>query len=273
MKYFLHIAYNGSKYRGWQRQTKNIRTVQAALEDTLTKMIGSPMICNGCGRTDACVHASQYFLHIELNRDWEWQYDPIFRLNKMLPKDIVVFDVIKMEEATHARFGAQSRTYDYFIHSHKDPFIETLSSYYDLKNLDLNKMHEACQLFVKYKDFRSVCKSPDKHNHTLCEVKTAQLFVDPDKNRLRFNITSNRFLRGMIRLIVGRLLEVGKGNVSFDELEEFIALKEPSSFHRQAYPQGLYLSKVEYPYLTLPTRSDFALMLEYKLNGDWVKLS
>ncbi len=257
------MAYNGSRYRGWQRQPKVI-SVQEVLEQTLTKMCKQPITCFGCGRTDAEVHASQYFCHIEVEQ--EWDFDPVFRLNKMLPHDIVVFEIIEAEAGAHARYDANQRTYHYFIHGDKDPFLQSLSAYYELQYLDMERMKAACQLLLEYEDFRSLCKTPDKHNHTLCDLRKVDLWVSENKERLCFRFTANRFLKGMIRLMVGRLLEVGKTKISVEDFAKIIEKKEPEPLQKSAYPQGLYLAKVEYPYLSLPTESLFVPMLNEGLH-------
>lgn len=269
-KYFLHIAYNGSQYRGWQRQPKVI-SVQEVFEEILEKMLGKPTVAFGCGRTDAEVHASQYFLHLET--DEAFDYDPVFRLNKMLPPDIVVYEVIEMDLKNHARYQANRRTYNYFLHSFKDPFLRSLSTECNIPELDLHQMQLACNLFLKHKDFRALCRTPDKHNHTLCEVDTAQLYVDKNRQRLRFEVASNRFLRGMIRLMIAKLIEVGKGKTSVAALDELLTDFEGYSDERAAFPQGLYLTKVEYPYLSRPTRNQFAFMMHYKMEGYWEAVS
>ena len=119
MRYFFHIGYNGSNYRGWQRQNKAI-SVQQIFEENLSLVLKHPITCIGCGRTDAEVHANQFFFHIDVTQDWD--FDLLLRLNIMLPRDIAVFDIIKVEDNSHAQFDAISRTYNYFIHTYKDPF-------------------------------------------------------------------------------------------------------------------------------------------------------
>jgi len=255
MKYFLHLAYNGTNYRGYQRQP-NVKSVQETIETTLNKMLRTPTTVFGCGRTDAEVHASQYFLHLRTEAPFD--YDPIFRINKMLPDDIVVYEFIPVPETTNARYDAIKRSYEYHIHGKKDPFLTKLSTYYDLSTLNIEAMQRATHLYTQHEDFRSLCKSPDKHNHTRCTIYKAQLDHNPQTHRLRFKITANRFLRGLIRIMVGRLLEIGQNKITLTDLDKIIKKKEPSNQQTPAYPQGLYLTKIEYPYLTRPTQSLFA---------------
>lgn len=252
MRYFLHIAYKGTKYHGWQRQVSTSQTVQQVLEDTISRMMNTPIHCHGCGRTDTGVHASQFFANIDINK--EWDFDFVFRLNKMLPHDIAVFDIIPVDEKANAQYDAIKRRYNYYIHRTKTPFLEE-SSTLNLDQLDIEKMQNACSLFEKYKDYRSFCKQPDIYKNTLCDVSQAILLINEKGDGLNFQITANRFLRGMVRLIVGNLLELGKGKLSVDELESYLAVFNKAQFYNAAYPQGLYLSKITYPYLDLPTQN------------------
>lgn len=247
MTYFLHLAYDGSTYRGWQFQPK-VSSVQEVIEKAMTQIFKTPIYIHGCGRTDAGVHASQYFLSFKIKKTFD--FDLKFRLNKTLPHPIAVFDVLEMEDKQHARFDAISRTYDYFIHFEKSPLLAKCSSYYDLKNLDIAAMQQAVQLLSQYNNFNSFCTRPHVHNHTFCEITNAQLFFNPEQNRMRFTITANRFLQKMIRLCMEFLLEVGKGNLSLITFEKMLSeqLEMPK---KPAQPQGLYLSKVEYPYLKM----------------------
>jgi len=254
MRFFLHIGYHGRKYHGWQRQPKVI-SVQSVLEDNLEKMLGQFTTCFGCGRTDAGVHANQYFLHI--NVEEEWDYDPVFRLNKMLPNDISIFEVIPMPDTAHARYDATERTYDYFLHRYKDPFLDDRSTFYLHDNLDIEKMNQAVKLIAKQRDFKMLCKQPELYNHTNCHIQNAQLFTDQSGDRLRFQITANRFLRGMIRMIMARLIDIGRGQLSLDEFAEHLESGERFAWKNSAYPQGLFLSKVVYPYLNQPPKSVF----------------
>lgn len=254
MRYFFHIAYRGNNYSGWQRH-KNTNTVQQVIEEALGKILKYPVAINGCGRTDAGVNASQYFFHVDLSK--EWNFDLKFRLNRLLPNDIAVFDIIPMQGLPHARFDAAKRTYNYFIHTEKDPFLDLISSFYQIENLDLNKMSKATALLPQYNDYRAFCTTPDKNEHTICHVSQAQLFVDVTGNRIRFQVSSNRFLSKMIRIITGKLLKIGTGKLSVDEFESYLITKETPKILDPSYPQGLYLSKIVYPYLDLNPNLNF----------------
>ena len=263
MRYFLHIAYNGNNYRGWQK-LPGIISVQQVIETTLSQVLKEPVSIIGCGRTDAQVHASQFFFHFDVER--ELNFDLLFRLNKCLPHDITVYDVRCMEGLPHARFDAIQRSYDYYIHTQKDPFLIGLSSFYPLTSLDLKKMNEAIGLLTNYNDYGCFCKSPLKYEHTICHVSNSQLFTNVDHTILRFHICSNRFLAGMIRIIIGKLLEIGKGELSVADFEQYFITKVTPKTIIPVYAQGLYLSKVTYPYLDLPSRSIFGRILQNEVN-------
>ena len=276
-RYFFHIGYNGFNYHGWQRQNpgpkgRNTKgntnffpsplgvgdTIQQVLEENLSKVLKEPVTVSGCGRTDAQVHASQYFFHLDTKQTWD--FDFAFRLNKMLPADIAVFDIIPVADNSHAQYDAKQRTYDYFIHTYKDPFLTQVSSFYQEKNLNLDKMKEAVALLTHYKDYHAFCKSPDQYKHTLCTISSAKLFSDTNRDKIRFQVSSDRFLHGMIRAIVAKLIKVGKSEISVHDFDSYLIKKEAQSNLEFAYPQGLYLSKVIYPFLDIPPRTDFSPM-------------
>lgn len=259
-RYFFHIAYSGGDYRGWQRQL-DVISVQEVLETQLAKVLKLPKVTIiGCGRTDAGVHASQFFFHTDLAlpiRD-----NLKFILNKTLPDAIAIFDIIATPHNLHARFDAEERTYDYFIHTEKDPFINEMSSLYIDKILDLTLMKQAVDLLPQYDDYAGFCKQPDLHNTTICRVRAATLFQTKDKKKLRFQIIANRFLRGQIRIIVQKLLEIGVGKFSVEEFEHCLKTKKRPELIPPAHPQGLFLSKVDYPGLDLPNKATFTLLEE-----------
>lgn len=257
------------QYNGWQKQA-NVSNIQGVIENALSQIFKTPLFINGCGRTDAQVHASQFFFHVDIAQ--EWDFDLVFRLNKLLPMNIAVYDVIAMEGLPHARFDAVQRSYDYFLHTYKDPFLNGLSSYYLLKDLELDQMKAAVSLLPKYKDYRPFCTSPDKYEHTLCYVRSASLMVDEKEEKLRFQISSNRFLGKMIRIIMGQVLKIGKGLLSVEEFEGHLISLETPALITPAHPQGLYLSKVTYPYLDLAPRVDFSAVLQKQNERNWHNL-
>lgn len=259
MRYFFHIAYCGTQYRGWQRQA-NVISVQSVFEDSLFKIFKTKISTIGCGRTDAQVHASQYFIQADI--PYEWDFDLLFRLNKALPIDISVFDIIPVDEKSNARFDAIERTYDYFIHAYKDPFLAEKSAYYDIGNLDIDPILKAISLIHTHTDFRAFCLCPDRHNTTICNIKSAQLFYDKSGDRLRFQITSNRFIRGMIRILISKFLEIGNKTMSYETFEHLFLTGERQKTLRPAHAQGLYLSKVTYPYIDIPSRTEFMAMMQ-----------
>jgi len=263
LRYFFHIGYHGYSYRGWQRQPKALN-VQQVLETALTQILKEPCSIMGCGRTDAMVHASQFFFHLDVMK--EWDFDLLFRLNKTLPDDIAVFEIIHMEDNHHARFDATHRSYDYFIHTYKDPFLSTLSSLYLERNLQLDKMKQAVALLTRYNDYRAFCKTPDTYRTTICNVTSAELYIDPNGDHLRFQISANRFLGRMIRIIAGKLIDIGKGELSVDEFESYLITKITPPTIEPAYPQGLYLSKVTYPYLDIAPRTEFSAILQNRVS-------
>ncbi len=257
MRYFFHIAYLGTAYSGWQKHP-NTTTVQQVLETKLSQVLKVPITINGCGRTDAGVHASQFFFHADVlitNTD-----ELLFRLNKALPADISVFNIIQVASHQHARFDAYLRRYDYLIHTYKNPFLSTTSSFYRLKNFNIENVNKALQLLLLYQDYHAFCTSPAKYEHTICKVSSAELYVDESEKFFRIQIAANRFLSKMIRIIVGKLLKIGSGTMSTDEFEFHLISKETPLILDLAYPQGLHLSKVSYPFLDLPNKGEILFL-------------
>jgi tRNA pseudouridine38-40 synthase len=255
MKYFLHLAYKGTNYSGWQRQINTPNTIQQTLEEALSKMVGQPMTCGGCGRTDAGVHASQFYAQIVVDKPFD--FDPVERLNWILPNDISIFACLPVESNYHAQHDAISRTYQYHIHGQKNAFLSELSAHYTFENLDLEKLKKAAKLVAETTDFHAFCKHPDLYKHTRCEVSQACFNIDKKAQKMIFTITANRFLRGMIRLLVGNMMAVGYGKISLESFETTLKTGVTPKIYRAAYPQGLYLAEVVYPYFksTFPISS------------------
>ena len=258
MRYFAELVYKGTNYHGWQIQP-NAMSVQEKIETTLSTILNKKIKVVGCGRTDTGVHASQYFLHFKT--DVVWDFDPVFRLNKILPTDIVVFDCFSVKENAHAQHDATARTYEYFIHFDKDPFLEPLSSLYEWENLKIDAMKAATALLTQYQDYYAFCKRPELYKHTLCQISQANLDLSTNGKRLRFRVTGDRFLHGMVRLIVGNLLEVGKGKLMVKHFEQALKNRQAFRYFNAAYPQGLYLAKVEYPYFDMEMKSEMVDLL------------
>lgn len=245
MKLFLHLAYKGTHYHGWQRQPGK-PTVQQTLEDSLARILGRKVNCIGCGRTDAGVHASNYYCHIVLHD--EPGFDLAFRLNKVLPSDISIHECLEAPREAHAQHDAVSRTYTYRIHTSKDAFLSELSAFYPADGLDVEKLPAAAALITRCKDFRGMCMQSALYKSTLCDVRHAGWTIAEDGKQLRFDITADRFLKGMVRILVGNMLEVAYGRMSLEAFGETLETGRRTPYFNAAYPQGLYLSGVEYPF-------------------------
>ena len=242
-RYFIGCSYRGSNYSGWQSQP-NAPTIQDAIEERMEKLMGKNIPIIGCGRTDAGVHASDYVFHFDTEDALDDHF--IFKMNMMLPKDIALKNLNQVPQEAHARFDAVSRSYEYYIHGRKDPFLTGLSYYYPhLFRQDLQALQEVASIYLKYKDFNTFCKSKTDVKTTLCEISQAEWMING--NKLVFHITANRFLRGMVRLMVGACINVVLGKLSIEEvkaaLEEQRRLKKDLSVPAE----GLYLSAIKYP--------------------------
>lgn len=264
MRYFIHLGFDGSLYSGWQRQNNTANTVQDVIEQTLLKLFKKPVSVYGCGRTDAGVHASQYVIQIDLDEAPE--FDLKFRLNKNLPNSIAVFEIIEVDKEQHCRYHAISRTYNYFVHWYKNPILHHNSSFYQDLDLDFDAMKKATALILETKDFRAFCKQPDLYHNTLCQVSHCQLYINKAQGRLRFTITSNRFLRGMIRICMYYLLEVGRGKLTVEAFKQILNQEKKLTITYAAHPNGLFLSKIEYPFLKLNDAHNLVSMLSVGLD-------
>lgn len=252
--YFLHLAYNGNLYRGWQRQPGTVKSVQATFEDTLSKILKTKITLYGCGRTDSMVHASQYFAHINLHQKINKEFVYIF--NKNLPHELSCFEIIEVENHRHSRYDAQWRTYNYHFHEQTNPYINTLSTLIENTKYNFQDISDALQLLTQYTNYGGLCTSPDKHNHTQCNVTQAKLYKNKERALYRFEFTANRYLKTMIRIIVSKLLSIGKGELSISRLEECLQTGKTTIPLKPAPPQGLHLTKIEYPYLSRPNFGD-----------------
>jgi tRNA pseudouridine38-40 synthase len=224
--------------------------VQQTVEETMEALLKRKVFCLGCGRTDAGVHASQFFFHFD-HKD-ELPSHLVFKINKMLPDDIAIHDIFRVEGTPHAQFSAVERTYEYYIHTTKNPYLSEISTFYHLEHPDLKSMQHAANLLLQYHDFSRFCKCPLRVDNVFCQVKSAQLYINESGNRILFRITADRFIAAMNRVIVQRLIDVATGKLSVADFEAILSGKIVPKSIRQAYPQGLHLVKVTYPFLHLP---------------------
>jgi len=246
VRYFLEISYNGTSYHGWQVQ-ENAHAVQHEIDKALSSLFkGNKIETLGCGRTDTGVHAKQFFLHLDLEKNPYESNDFVFKLNRILPRDIAVHAVYDVADDAHARFDATSRSYEYHIHFKKDPFRENRSCFLYYR-VDVDLMNEAAALLKTFSDFSSFCKLHTDAKTMICKISKAEWIKT--SNGIVFQITSDRFLRNMVRAIVGTLLQVGKGVITVEEFCEIIEKKNRSEAGESMPACGLYLTEVTYPYL------------------------
>jgi len=242
MRYFFEISYNGTNYHGWQNQSNAIG-VQQVVEDALSKLFREKIEIVGSGRTDAGVHCAQQFFHADFKSELNEQ-DLIHRLNSFLPQDIAIYSIQKVKDDAHARYDAFERSYEYTITTKKNPML-TGYSFYFFKPLDVEAMNHAAKILLGEHDFTSFSKVKTDVNHFVCDIKKAKWTKKDDL--LLFEISANRFLRGMVRAVVGTLLDVGTGKISVHDFQEIIKGKDRKKAGMNVPPEGLSLVEVKYP--------------------------
>lgn len=246
-RYFIHLAYNGARYCGWQVQPHS-PSVQAELERCLSLKLGQSIAVTGCGRTDTGVHARCYYAHFDVENPLEDCHELVFRLNVFLPPDIVVYRIWEVPSDLHARFDALSRTYHYQIARSKNPFHQD-DAYAFYGPLDVAKMQQAADLLFDYSDFTSFSKLHTQVKTNNCNIMEAR-WMEHD-GLLVFRIKADRFLRNMVRAIVGTLLEVGRGRMTLEEFRQTIEKKDRCSAGESVPAQGLFLESVDYDFSRL----------------------
>lgn len=242
-RYFIKLAYNGMHYHGWQIQ-ENAHTVQAELNQKLSLLLGEEINMVGCGRTDTGVHAREFYAHVDLKMIPQNISDLLFKLNRFLPEDIVVYEMVEVDQDLHSRFSAISRTYRYYISTLKNPFSQGLSTPYD-GTLNINAMQMAASFLHTYIDFTSFSKLHTQTKTNDCHITEAYWEVRP--GQLVFTITADRFLRNMVRAIVGTLLEIGKEKMKPEDIKSIIEEKDRRKAGFSAPAEGLFLEKIIYP--------------------------
>jgi len=242
LRYFVELSYNGKAYHGWQIQPNAI-TVQEVLEKALTTVLREDITIVGAGRTDAGVHAKQLFAHFDIQTKIESE-QLVFKLNAFLPKDIVITSVFEVKSEAHARFDALSRTYIYRVSKVKNVFNYDFT-YLVKQHLDVQKMNAACEVLLAYNDFQCFSKTHTDVKTYICSIKKATWNIVDDE--LIFTITADRFLRNMVRAIVGTMINIGLGKLTHDDLHAIILSKDRSKAGFSVPAHGLYLTHVAYP--------------------------
>lgn len=250
-RYFIRLSYDGTNYHGWQIQPGDI-TVQQTIEEALKTILREDVLLTGAGRTDTGVHAKEYYAHF----DSKFSAEKIekknlgFKLNSILPKDISIQDIFPVKNDAHARFDAISRTYHYYISTTKDPFLQG-RAWIHSRPLDLGKMQSATKILFLHTDFTSFSKSNTQTKTNNCKIISAE-WIKED-NLLIFKITADRFLRNMVRAIVGTLMDVGLGKITESDFEDIIKAKSRTKAGYSVPACGLYLNKINYNFELITT--------------------
>jgi tRNA pseudouridine38-40 synthase len=243
-RYFIQLAYDGTNYHGWQIQ-KNAVSVQEVLNEKLSVVLRQPIETTGCGRTDTGVHAREFFAHFEaVHGSWFMDHGILLRsINSILPADIAVKRVFPVAEKAHARFDATQRTYEYHIHFNKDPFKNGYS--WELRDRpDIDLMNKAAKIIMEYTDFSCFSKSNTQVKTNICKISKAEWEIKDDG--IAFKISADRFLRNMVRAIVGTLIMVGKKEIGPEAVRKIIESKNRSNAGTSVPACGLYLTEILY---------------------------
>lgn len=241
-RYFIHLSYDGTNYHGWQVQP-NGSSVQAELQRALSTLLRQPIEIVGAGRTDAGVHARKMVAHFDVEELLDLK-QTAYRMNRILPRDIAVEKIEEVGDDMHARFSATSRTYHYYIHTHKDPFCRAYSceTHYDL---DFDAMNEAARFLLTQGDFASFCKTGADVKTTICHVTHAQ-WHQTSPTTWYFEITANRFLRNMVRAVVGTLIDVGRHRIDLEDFKQIVENKTRTAAGESMPGHALFLEDVTY---------------------------
>ena len=244
-RYFVRLSFKGTAYHGWQIQ-KNAVSVQSLVEKGLSLMLKSEINIVGCGRTDTGVHAKEYFAHFDFEKilDLKKRNDLVLKLNRFLPDDIVIHNIFPVENDTHARFSAVARTYKYFISTSKDPFNLDYSYFFHYQ-LDVDLMNKGAEILKETIDFTSFSKLHSQTKTNICQIVYAHW--EEENGQLIFTIKADRFLRNMVRAIVGTLLDLGRNKINLNDLKKIILSKNRCDAGASVPASGLFLESIEYP--------------------------
>lgn len=240
-RYFLEVSYNGSNYSGFQSQ-ENANTIQAEVEKAFRILQKEEIAMTGSSRTDAGVHALQNFFHFDFQQQLNPQF--VYKMNAILPPEIVVRSISQVSPAAHSRFDAVSREYKYFIYRHKDPFLRGRAYYFPYK-LDLDKLREAASLLLEYQDFTSFSKRNTQVKTFQCQISRSEWLWE--NGCLTYHVEANRFLRGMVRALTATMLWVGRGKIDLAEFKQIIEARNCTKASFAVPPHGLFLVAVKFP--------------------------
>jgi tRNA pseudouridine38-40 synthase len=244
VRYFIFISYKGTSYHGWQIQPNSV-TVQKLLDEALSKILSENILTTGAGRTDTGVHAIFFCAHFDsASNDLHSNRNLIYKINSFLPKDIAVTSLRKVRPDANARFSALSRTYKYFISREKDPFSVD-SSWHLFGDLNIKAMNDASNLLSKHSDFTSFSRLNTDTKTNICKIYSAGW--KENNNQIIFTIKADRFLRNMVRSIVGTMIEIGIGKIDLGKFEDIINAKDRCKAGKSAPAKGLFLTEIEYP--------------------------
>ena len=247
MRYFAELSYNGTNYVGWQKQPTGT-SVQATIDEALSTIQREKIEVMGCGRTDAGVHATQFYIHFDADQPLVKNLKD--RINKFLPKDIAIRRFVPVKDTAHVRFDATNRAYEYHIEYYKNPLKSDTAYFYPYAHqLDMQLLQEAAKLLIDYDEFFPFCKSHSAAKTMCCDIRDCRWTIEEAADHLVFHIAADRFLRGMVRLIVGMCINVASHKFSLKDVK--VAMDQQQRLERSySVPaHGLYLTKVEYPYL------------------------
>jgi tRNA pseudouridine38-40 synthase len=241
MRYFLEVAYKGTNYAGFQVQ-QNANTIQAEVERALQIYFRKSFKLTGASRTDAGVHAHQNYFHTDI--DFEVHPGILYNTNSLLPPDIALKRIFSVADDAHCRFQAISREYKYYIHAFKNPFLTDTAFFYPYK-VDFGILQQAASLILNYTDFTSFSKRNTQAHTNNCTILKSIWLIEED--RIVYNVKANRFLRGMVRGLVGTMLQAGRGDITLSDFENIVAAKDCTKANFSTPAKGLFLNAVEYP--------------------------
>jgi len=249
-RYFLEVSYKGTNYSGFQSQLNTKKTIQFEIEKVFEILLKRKIQMTGSSRTDAGVHALQNYFHFDIDipiQQWngiDSEYQFKYKINAILPGDIVVKQLISVNEDSHCRFDAISREYNYYIYRHKNPFLQGRAFFYPYK-LDLQKLQEAASIIKEYNDFTSFSKRNTQVKSFVCKVEISEWSFK--SGYMIYHVKANRFLRGMVRALAATMLKVGRGKLSLSDFKEIIQAKDCTKASFAVPANGLFLISVRYP--------------------------